>query len=549
MLLPSSQRVPLVNCERMPIETCDAVPCASGLVEYALSLQQRYEESTSIEERRRKGQYFTPPQVCSYMAGLFSESPNDVYRFVDPGAGVGSLTAALCERLSHMGRPRHIEAHVFENHPEMLPYLRKTVDYCRNVLEKAGHSLTIHIHEEDFILDAAASVRDTRGLFHHDPPLEAVDAAIMNPPYFKLRKNSAYARVMEAVVHGQPNIYALFMAASAQMLRAGGEMVAITPRSFCNGLYFREFRRWFFDRMSLDRIHLFESRTDTFRDVLQESIITLSHRLGEASNRVTVSTSYGRDVAQSAPARDFPAAAVVDTSTRDLVIRVPASGEDGALLDTVESWPDRFTSLGLRVSTGPVVTFRAREFLVDGMSVTDAAPLLSVFNVKPFETVWPTPRKRHPNAFKVCPASMKLLLPAQNYVLLRRFSAKEERRRLTASCLLGASQPSPYVALENHLNYIYHARRPLSVDETYGLAALFNSALLDRYFRTLSGNTQVNATELRTMPFPTLEIIAVIGRKVQALPSLRSEMVEPIVLDSLGINDSLGQHLMEVASE
>jgi len=144
---------------------------------------------------------------------------------------------------------------------------------------------------------------------------------------------------------------------------------------------------------------------------------------------------------------------------------------------------------------------------------------------------------------------MKLLLPSQNYVLLRRFSAKEEKRRLTASCLIGTAQPGPYVALENHLNYVYHAKRALSLDETYGLAALFNSALLDRYFRTISGNTQVNATELRTMPLPTLKTVAAIGRKIQALPAFESKAIEKIVLDSVGINGSLGQHLMEAAGE
>jgi len=538
-----------VKSQAIQKETDVAVSRASGLLDYALNLQHRYEQRTSIKERKQKGQYFTPPEVCSFMAGLFTEPASDTYRFLDPGAGIGSLTAALCERLAHPGGHRRIEAHLFENHPEMLPYLRQVMDYCCNALEQAGHSLTVHIHEQDFILDAAATVQGTPGLFHNATRLEPLDAVIMNPPYFKLKKNSEHARVMQAVVHGQPNIYAFFLAASAQMLRPGGELVAITPRSFCNGLYFRGFRRWFFGHMTIDRIHLFESRTDTFRDVLQESIITLSHRLGKPSNRVTISTSYGRDVTESTHARELPASAVVDTSTGDYVIRVPASDEDSALLKAVESWPERFSDLGLRVSTGPVVTFRVREFLLHGLNGTDATPLLSTFNVKPFETVWPAPHKKHSTAFKVCPASMKLLLPARNYVLLRRFSAKEERRRLTASCLLGASQPSPYVALENHLNYVYHAKRPLSVDETYGLAALFNSELLDRYFRTLSGNTQVNATELRTMPFPPLKTIAAIGRKVQALPALRSEAVELIVLDSVGIYGSLGQHLMEAASE
>src|SRR5260370_18090441 len=99
---------------------------------------------------------------------------------------------------------------------------------------------------------------------------------------------------MEDVVHGQPNIYAFFLAAAAQMLRPGGELVAITPRSFCNGLYFRGFRHWFFEKMALDHIHIFESRPETFPDVLQESLITESHRLCEPSTSATVSTHYGR---------------------------------------------------------------------------------------------------------------------------------------------------------------------------------------------------------------------------------------------------------------
>jgi adenine-specific DNA-methyltransferase len=516
------------------------------LLDFAVNLQHQYESRTSVEKRKNKGQYFTPPEVCAFMAGLFSKPATGQFRFLDPGAGVGSLSAAVCERLNQSTTSLCIEAVLFENDRDVLPYLHRTMEYCRRKLEHAGHTFTVVLHERDFILDAAASAQGNRGLFDETIGVGEVDAVIMNPPYFKLNKNSDYARVMEAVVHGQPNIYAFFLAASAQMLRPGGEMVAITPRSFCNGLYFRGFRQWFFERMTLDQIHLFESRTDTFRDVLQESVVTRCHRLGRPSKRITISTSYGRDLAHSTRTRTLPTADIVDSSTGDWIVRVPASDEDCAILEAVESWPDRFSDVGLCVSTGPVVTFRAREFLLHGLHGT-AAPLLSTFNVKPFKTVWPTPHKKHPDAFKVCPASMKLLLPSQNYVLLRRFSAKEEKRRLTASCLIGASQAGPYVALENHLNYVYHAMRPLSLDETYGLAALFNSALLDRYFRTISGNTQVNATELRTMPFPALKIVAAIGRKVQALPSLESKAIESIVLDSVGINGSLGRHLMDAA--
>src|SRR5262249_47831441 len=143
------------------------------------------------------------------------------------------------------------------------------------------------------------------------------------------------------------------------------------------------------------------------------------------------------------------------------------------------------------------------------------APLFLVHHVKPFATAWPSKKRNKPTAFHVCPDSLRLLVPARNYVLLRRFSAKEERRRLTASCYLKDHASPRYLALENHLNYVYHARRELNVNEVYGLTALFNSALLDRYFRILSGNTQVNATEIRAMPFPDLEMISRIGNQIR----------------------------------
>jgi adenine-specific DNA-methyltransferase len=212
----------------------------------------------------------------------------------------------------------------------------------------------------------------------------------------------------------------------------------------------------------------------------------------------------------------------------------------------VESWPHRFEDLGLRVSTGPVVSFRATKFLLDEVNGSSTAPLLSIYNVRPFKTVWPTPGKKHPVGLQVCADSMRLLLPTRNYVLLRRFSAKEEPRRLTASCFLKADQERPFIALENHLNYVYHAERELTVHETYGLAALFNSALLDRYFRTISGNTQVNATELRTMNLPKLQTLAAVGKEIRiVLDGASGTEIERIVLRGLGVDGVVQSHLID----
>jgi adenine-specific DNA-methyltransferase len=510
-----------------------------------LERHRDYETVTALEHRKRKGQFFTPPEISRFMAGLFRLPIPRTFRLLDPGAGMGSLSAAFCARVSQLRPSRRLEIHLFENDGALLPFLRQTMEHSKQDLKASGHSLSYCIHEgKDFILDAAAHAFGEPSLFVQKGGLGEFDGVIMNPPYFKLNKESEYARVMKDVVHGQPNIYSFFLAAAAQLLRPGGELVAITPRSFCNGLYFRDFRRWFFDRMSLDHIHLFESRTGNFRDVLQESLITLSHR-GEQAPRVNVSTSNGPEVSLSVT-RAVAFHLILDKSSADRVIKIPANTEDSQIMATVENWPHHFEDLGLRVSTGPVVSFRATEFLLDEPNGNSTAPLLSIYNVRPFKTVWPNPNKKRPIALQVCAASMRLLLPTRNYVLLRRFSAKEEARRLTASCFLKADQQRPYIALENHLNYVYHAERDLTEDETYGLAALFNSALLDRYFRTISGNTQVNATELRTMNFPDLKTLASIGKHIRSiLEGASGTDIERIVLRKLGVDGAVESHLID----
>jgi len=523
--------------------TVSDVKARTDLLAWSLQAQARHETSTSPMDRKNRGQFFTPGTIARFMASLFTSFPPQ-FRLLDPGAGTGTLAAAVCERVLRLRRRRHIELHLFETDSDIIPLLDDTMAFCRAALEEAGHTVSLSIHHADFILRNSRCFGQ-QSLFNPDPSLHAFDAVIMNPPYFKIARDSEYAKVMERIVHGQPNIYALFMALAAQMLRPGGEMVAITPRSFCNGAYFRGFRRWFFRSMSLRHIHSFESRTDTFRgaNVLQESIISLTQKQTEPPENVTITTSFGGDIPKNPASHQVASDRIIDDTSSDVVIRIPENEQDGRIMDLVDAWPERFQHEGLRVSTGPVVMFRAKEFLLSTSTGADAAPLLSVHNVRPFEVLWPVHKKNKPTAFRVCSQSLRLLVPTKNYVLLRRFSAKEERRRLTASCFLKSCQTSAYVALENHLNYVYHVERDLTDNEVYGLAALFNSALLDRYFRTISGNTQVNATELRRMPFPALKTVAQIGKHVRSHDKISPTEVERIVLHALGIDSDIEEYL------
>jgi adenine-specific DNA-methyltransferase len=507
------------------------------LTEFAAEQQRRFDSSTSPEERKARGQFGTPPAIAEFMAGMLSDLPQSTVRILDPGAGVGTLSAALCQQTLRLKSARHLFFEVWENDPKLAPFLKKTMTYCQRVLRDAGHEMAFAVRADDFILANAQ-----RSLFENGPEA-SFHLAILNPPYFKLRKESLHARGMDHVVHGQPNIYALFMAATADLLLPGGEMVAITPRSYFNGPYFKRFRKWLFDRLTARGIHLFESRTEAFKEdaVLQENVILHAQKAGKP-RKVILTTSVGRDFAkvyQSSAAYNR----IIDNRNGDRVVRVTANRFDQEIIDAMDSLPNRFHSLGCEISTGPVVAFRSVDFLRNKRD-KDTAPLLWMHNVRPFMTQFP-PKNGKPSHIAISAASKKLLVPATTYILLKRFTAKEEKRRLVAGILSATDSYSEWVGLENHLNYVYRKGAELSKAEAFGLAAFFNSAFVDRYFRASSGNTQVNATEIRGMPVPDQRKLIEIGEEIQQIEFRELTTVERVVGRALGLPQQLTDQLLE----
>lgn len=502
------------------------------LADFAASQQAVFDKSTTPSQRKDRGHFGTPAPVAAFMAGMVSIKP--VLRLLDAGAGVGTLSAAVAERVLRHHKKCNLYVEAWENDPELFIHLRATLSQCKKELAKHGHSMRYDIVVGDFILG-----RTPGGLFDAKA-LPKFDAAIMNPPYFKLRKQAPQARVMEHVVHGQPNIYSLFMAQAADMLVDKGELVAITPRSYFNGPYFKKFRKWFFDSMTARQIHTFETRDDVFQEdaVLQENVILKSVKNAPKKD-VLVTASEGRDAIEPIKVA-IPYHKIVDDSLGDHIIRISTEG-DRHIIDAFDRLPRRFSDLPFQVSTGPVVTFRSTEFLRHDRD-KDTAPLLWMHNVRAFVTRFP-PRNGKPTHIAVSDASRKLLVPAKRYVLLKRFTSKEESRRLVAGIFTEQDSYSPYVGLENHVNYIYKPGGELAETEAYGLAGYFNSVVVDRYFRAVSGNTQVNATEVRSLPTPDVATLRTIGNDVRK----HQADVDAVVGHALGFTDRQLRLLNELA--
>ena len=125
------------------------------------------------------------------------------------------------------------------------------------------------------------------------------------------------------------------------------------------------------------------------------------------------------------------------------------------------------------------------------------------------------------------------------FVLLKRFSSKDEKRRLVSGVHLASAHGCELIGFGNKTNYIGLSGGKLTIAEAYGLAAIFNSSFMDKYFRCISGNTQVNATEIRVMKFPTREQVKEIGKQAQKLKTTDTSEIDLIVNPVLGVMDTI----------
>ncbi len=261
--------------------------------------------------------------------------------------------------------------------------------FLRDILSCYGNcSFEGTIVNRDFIQDAVYRIklgRKGEGFTH----------AILNPPYRKISSDSVHRALLHAVGLETVNLYTAFVGLAIALMRQGGEVVAIIPRSFCNGLYYKPFREWMLARASLDHIHLFHSRTSAFNDdaVLQENVVIKLVR-GQKQGPVAITTSSDTSFSDL-QSHLYPFAQIVHDGDAQKFIHVPMAPTHGGL-NGVPLAERSLDEIGLAVSTGPVVDFRLKEFLCE-QPEWGTVPLLYPTHFAGGGLEWPRQSKK-PNA-------------------------------------------------------------------------------------------------------------------------------------------------------
>lgn len=474
-------------------------------------------EFTARKRKSELGQFFTSGDIARFMAAMFRPGSDKRCVLLDAGAGRGSLSEAFLDRWMSGGFDfEKVQVDAFEIDESLIPDLSSALEKYNR---RPGFSA--RIRNVDFI--RASTDRLSGSFFAEQFP--RYTHAILNPPYKKIPGDSAHRAALKRAGLDTVNLYSAFVALSLSLLNAQGQLVAIIPRSFCNGPYYRSFRAFLLVHAAIHHIHLFESRAQAFKqdDVLQENVIILLER-GGLQGPVTVSTSTDSSFTDLI-SHEHAFEKVLPAEDPEQVIHVPTSPEANGM-ELIPSICHSLNEIDVEVSTGPVVDFRVRQYLRP-MPGENTVPLLYPGHFSEGQLTWPLPESRKPNAIELHEDTRKWLYPKGYYCVVRRFSSKEEKRRIVASVVdPHAVDHAALLGFENHLNILHKDKQGLPELLARGLSVYLNTTAVDEQFRRFNGHTQVNATDLKRLKYPSRSALMELGYWARQQDELSQALID-----------------------
>ena len=466
------------------------------------------------------------------MANMLAlDEKRTAYTVLDAGAGTGILAAAAVEEIcKRCPNCRVIFLTCYESNPDFIPMLEDNLERIR---KKARHDydvkLYVTVYEENYLTESANHYTVTLGGIVEDK----FDIIICNPPTDLVEKRSGEASRTGGVTQVKINQAFLFAKMAAKHLEEGGKLVVMLPTTVATASSLTAYRREMAETLSLEKIHLFIGKQkNTKRAVPLKKSIILAYGKCEKPTTVTITTStdWGKpeSTAMLEPlAYDF----VVDK--KDGTLTLPKSAEDMNIVKYISSFPETLDSLGLRMSTGLVIDSRC-EGLLFTEPIKGCVPLIRPVALRAGQVRFPLPIKRQ----YIAAVNTTLVQKNKNLVLIKRVPAKSDERFVNSAIYLAASQPQyKYISTHNKVNFIdtKDKNEEMSARLMFGIFALLNSTIYDRYVSIVSKSKQINSKEMRSLPLPAKNLIENIGMRLMGLRQTSVAACDQIVNPTLHI--------------
>lgn len=503
-----------------------------GMLNLAVRNTGKLIREKSKSENIRLGRLFTKKDTARLMAEmLVIDKKKASYTILDPGAGTGILAAAAIEHVCKNAREcKQIFLTCYENDPIFLPMLEDNLERIR---KKCRHDydikLFVTIYPENYLTDAKKHYTVTFFSVIEDK----YDIVICNPPTDFCDKHSDEAEAVGGVTQLKTSRAALFAKLAATHVDVGGQLVIMMPTTFASASAMAPFRKEIEELLAVSGIHLFigYSKNEARAVPLKKSFI-ISYSNTEKPEKLLITTSYDHGKSTT-PLPELPYNFVVARDGGALTL--PKSVEDTRIVQYISGFPETLASLGLKMSTGLVVDSKC-EGLLFTEPVNGTVPVLRGATMKGGAVSFPQPIKRQ----YIAPVNPSLVQRNKNMILIKRIPAKSDSRFVSPAIYLASQLPAyKYISTHNKVNFIDTRAKQdeMSARFAFGLFALLNSTIYDRYISIVSKSKQINSKEMRELPLPPRNIIENMGMRLMSARQLSVEACDSIVNPTLHIKD------------
>jgi adenine-specific DNA-methyltransferase len=287
------------------------------------------------------------------------------------------------------------------------------------------------------------------------------------------------------------------------------------------------------ENLALDKIHLFIGKQKNNKRAipLKKSIILSYGKCPKPLTvTVTTSTDWGKpENTVMLPALDYNF--VVDENDGSLTL--PKSVEDTKIVQYISAFPDTLSSIGLKISTGLVIDSRCEGLLFTD-PIKGCVPLIRPTAIKGGQIKFPLPIKHQ----YLAPVNPTLIQKNKNMVIIKRVPAKSDDRFVNAAIYMASQLPQhKFISTHNKINFIdtKDKNEEMNARLVFGLFALLNSTIYDRYLSIVSKSKQINAKELRNLPLPPKNLIESLGVRLISLRQASVDACDSIVNPALHI--------------